>query len=301
MLEDLRALVEFAQAGSIAGAAERLFRTPSAITRQLQRLEAALGAELLDRSVKPPRLNALGSRVLEEGRDLLRRQEALRCLASHDAEPHGRLRIGLTHPLAVGTLVEPIRALTEKYPKVRLQLLSEFNGGLYSRLLAGELDVAAVVLPVGKTAPPPLLTNVIATDRAEIVQSAAGGFDGAWETLGRAPWVLNPFGCFLRAHLVDQMERAGFTPMIAAEIHNVHLQLAFVQSGYGLGLLPASFIARNNSLDTVEVVRPPSFDLQMSVAIVRAGQLGALEKAVGLLEDGIRDLFDAGPVMPPRA
>ena len=49
MLEDLRALVEFAQAGSIAGAADRLFRTPSAITRQVQRLEAALGAELLAR------------------------------------------------------------------------------------------------------------------------------------------------------------------------------------------------------------------------------------------------------------
>ena len=48
MLDDLRALVEFARAGSIAGAADRLFRTPSAITRQLQRLEAALGAELLD-------------------------------------------------------------------------------------------------------------------------------------------------------------------------------------------------------------------------------------------------------------
>ena len=44
MLDDLHALVEFAQAGSIAGAADRLFRTPSAITRQLQRLEAALGA-----------------------------------------------------------------------------------------------------------------------------------------------------------------------------------------------------------------------------------------------------------------
>ena len=65
MLDDLHALVEFAQAGSIAGAADRLFRTPSAITRQLQRLEAELGAELLDRSTKPPRLNSLGSRVLE--------------------------------------------------------------------------------------------------------------------------------------------------------------------------------------------------------------------------------------------
>ena len=44
LLDDLRALVEFTQAGFMAGAADRLYWTPSAITRQLQRLEAALGA-----------------------------------------------------------------------------------------------------------------------------------------------------------------------------------------------------------------------------------------------------------------
>ena len=122
MVDDLRALVEFAQAGSIARAADRLYRTPSAITRQLQRLEAALGAELLDRSVKPPRLNSLGSKVLEQARDLLQRTEALKSLASSDAEPHGLLRIGLAHALAEGTLIEPIRALTKKHPKVQLRL-----------------------------------------------------------------------------------------------------------------------------------------------------------------------------------
>jgi DNA-binding transcriptional LysR family regulator len=95
------------------------------------------------------------------------------------------------------------------------------------------------------------------------------------------------------------MGLAGLTPMIAAEIHNMHLQLAFVQSGYGVGLLPARFIAGNNSLDAVEVLRPPSFDLHMSVAIVRVGQLGALERAVGLLEHGIRHLFEAADTRKP--
>jgi DNA-binding transcriptional LysR family regulator len=300
LLEDLRALVEFAHAGSIAGAADRLFRTPSAITRQVQRLEAALGAELLDRSVKPPRLNSLGSRVLEQARDLLQRTEALKSLTSSDAEPHGLLRIGLAHALAEGTLIEPIQALTEKYPKVRLRLSSELTGELIHRLLAGELDVAAVLLPEGKTAPPPLLTNIIASDRMEIVQGAAGNIDGDWESLSRAPWVLNPSGCLLRASLIDQMERAGFTPMVAAEIHyNIHLQLALIQSGYGVGLLPARFIARKNCRDTVEVLRPPSFDLRLSVAITRIGQLGALERAVELLEHGIRHLFEAANTTKP--
>jgi DNA-binding transcriptional LysR family regulator len=296
MFDDLPALVEFARAGSIVGAADRLCRTPSAITRQLQRLEDSLGAELLDRSVKPPRVNALGARVLEQARDLLQRAEALKSLTSSDTEPHGVLRIGLAHPLAVGSLTEPTRALTEKFPQLRLRLLSDGTSTLFTRLLAGDLDVAIVALPVGRTAPAPLLTNVVATDRVEIVQGAAGKVDANWRSLGEAPWVLNPLGCFLRASLMDHLERAGFTPTIAAEIHNVHLQLAFVQSGYGVGLLPASFITRNNSSDTVQVLRPPSFDLRMSVAIVRAGQLGALERAVGLLEQGIRDLFEAAHI-----
>src|SRR5438552_4552545 len=177
LLDDLRALVEFAQAGSIARAADRLFRTPSAISRQVQRLEAALGAELLDRSVKPPRLNSLGSRVLEQARDLLQRTEALKSLTSSDAEPHGLLRIGLAHALAEGTLIEPIQALTEKYPKVRVRLSSELTGELIHRLLAGELDVAAVLLPEGKAAPPPLLTNIVPETAMSTVQADAATAD----------------------------------------------------------------------------------------------------------------------------
>jgi DNA-binding transcriptional LysR family regulator len=95
------------------------------------------------------------------------------------------------------------------------------------------------------------------------------------------------------------MERAGFTPLIAAEIHNMHMQLAFVQSGYGLGLLPARFIARNRSINPVKVLRPPSFDLHRSVAIVRVAQLGALGKAVEQLAQGFQQLFEATDTVNP--
>jgi hypothetical protein len=97
LLDDLRTLVEFAQAGSIAGAADRLFGTPSAITCQVQRLEAALGAELLDRSVKPPRLNSLGSRMLEQARDLLQRTEALKSLPGEYAGNRTRQHLSDRH------------------------------------------------------------------------------------------------------------------------------------------------------------------------------------------------------------
>ena len=151
-------------------------------------------------------------------------------------------------------------------------------------------------LAIPKLASTPLLTNIIAIDRMEIVQGAAGNVDGDWKSLGTLG--AQSARSFLRARLIDQMERAGFTPMIA-EIHNMHLQLAFVQSGYGIGLLPARFIARNHSIDSVKVLRPPSFDLHRSVAIVRVGQLGALGKAVELLEHGFRQLFEAADTLNP--
>ena len=84
--------------------------------------------------------------MLEQARDLLERTQALKALTSSGAEPHGLLRIGISFVLAEGVLIEPIRALAEKYPRVRVQLSSE---QLIPRLLAGELDVAVVPLPVG--------------------------------------------------------------------------------------------------------------------------------------------------------
>jgi DNA-binding transcriptional LysR family regulator len=98
MFEDIHALVEFAEAGSIARAASRLHRTPSAITRQMQRLEAELGAQLLDRSVKPPRLTPLGIRIVQQSRDVLKHVDDLKALAATDAEPSGLFRIGLRTP-----------------------------------------------------------------------------------------------------------------------------------------------------------------------------------------------------------
>jgi DNA-binding transcriptional LysR family regulator len=87
--------------------------------------------------------------------------------------------------------------------------------------------------------------------------------------------------------------------MIAAEVNNIQMQLAFVQAGYGVGLLPARFIARNRAIDRLKILRPPSFDLRRPVAIVRVGQLGTLEKAVELLEHGLRQLFEEADTTKP--
>ena len=289
MLEDIHALIEFAEAGSIARAASRLHRTASAITRQLQRLEAELGAELLDRSVKPPRLTPLGIRIVEQSREVLKRVSELKAIAAKDTEPSGLFRIGVAHPLADGTLVAPVQALARRFPKLKIQLLSD--SGLGAKILAGQLDLAVVTVAGPPAVPPPLVADVVATDRMVIVESArAGARKPTWEALAASQWILNPPGCSLRAALLGALDKAGPPAVIAAEIHNTHLQLAFIKAGFARGLLPERFVRRHAG-GTVRMVKPKGFELQMTIAIVRAGPLGALETVATQFKENLQSAF----------
>lgn len=70
-LDAIRVLQAIHTRGSFAGAAEALFKVPSAITYTMQKLEADLGVPLFDRSAKRAVLTPAGTLVLEEGMGLL--------------------------------------------------------------------------------------------------------------------------------------------------------------------------------------------------------------------------------------
>src|SRR5215472_12465226 len=93
VLDEMRTFVVLAESGSLQRAAERLFLTPSAVTRQIQRLEAALNTPLLDRRVKPGRITHEGRAVLDRGRQMLGIMDDLKASGAKDAEPSGIFRV----------------------------------------------------------------------------------------------------------------------------------------------------------------------------------------------------------------
>ena len=119
MLDEIRTFVVLAESGSLQRAAERLFLTPSAVTRQIQRLEATLKTTLLDRRVKPGRITREGHAVLDRGRQMLRLMDDLKATGSKDAEPSGIFRIGLSHALAQPSLVASIQRLTSRFTQLQ--------------------------------------------------------------------------------------------------------------------------------------------------------------------------------------
>ena len=90
----LRAFVFIAEDGSFSRAAERVGRTQSAVSMQVQRLETALGKRLFARGRGGQvTLTPQGSMLLERARELLRLNDQI-WNSFHTPEIQGRVRLG---------------------------------------------------------------------------------------------------------------------------------------------------------------------------------------------------------------
>src|ERR1700722_4140153 len=101
-LDTMRVFVTALNEGSLARAAQRLGRSPAAITRALAALENHVGAPLLHRTTRRLQLTESGERYAAVCRHVLAElDEADLSAAGERATPHGVLTI--TAPVMFGT------------------------------------------------------------------------------------------------------------------------------------------------------------------------------------------------------
>lgn len=293
MLDEIRTFIVLTEAGSLYSAAKRLCQSPSTVTRRIQRLELALGAEMLDRRVKPPRITPIGQSVLEHGRELMQTFELLKASASNRAQPVGPFRLGLGHGLAVPGITGPLRQMTNLFPSLRPQLSADMTANLLERVRRGDLDAAVMLLPSNDQHPSDLVGRAIATDKMSVV-GPPGLFSAAQKTLqdlkGKS-WVLNPPGCFIRESLRSKLEAVGLPLRVAAEVYSMDLQVSLVSAGYGLGLVPNRFLQHREELKALRAGTQFAFHLPVAITFVKAGNLGRLEPAAMCLQDELASYF----------
>jgi DNA-binding transcriptional LysR family regulator len=149
-LSSLRAFAAVAQTGSVGLAALELHLSQASVSRQLQRLEAAVGAQLFHRrDGRPLALTAAGQRILVPATDLLddadRRWSRLRALA---VEQRQRISIGLGPGMMM--LPEAVEAMAQfraEHPDVDSSVVERVSARTTLReLLAGEIDLAIAPL-----------------------------------------------------------------------------------------------------------------------------------------------------------
>ena len=296
MLDEMRTFVVLAESGSLQRAAERLFLTPSAVTRQIQRLEAALKTPLLDRRVKPGRITREGRAVLDAGRHMLRIMEDLKASAAKDVEPSGIFRVGLSYMLAQPSLVASIERLTSRFPRLQPVLSTHLKQQLIEQLRTGELDVALAFLSATDTMPADLASSVLAAERLVLVKARGpqlrprrNGKSKDHVLDGR--WVLNPSGCFIRAAIEARLRELGSPFELAATINNIDMQLSLVASGIGFGAIPSRFLASHPKRRQLERITRAGVTIEASIVFVQGAHLGRLEPAAAFLHREFREHF----------
>lgn len=123
-LPDMAVFARVVDAGSFSGAARQLGVTPSAVSRQVARLEGVLRVRLLERSTRKLRLTEAGSAVFSRCQDMVAAaREVLALSDTQTATPRGLVRVSM--PKAFGRqVVHPlIPSFLRQYPEVDVQLV----------------------------------------------------------------------------------------------------------------------------------------------------------------------------------
>ncbi len=124
VLPDLLVLVKVVEQGSFSAAARLLGSTPSAVSRQMARLERTLGSRLLERTTRRLRLTEAGQAAYQHSQTMLEAAQAVLDATGHyQATPQGRVRLSM--PKAFGRrVIHPLMpAFLARYPQVDVQLL----------------------------------------------------------------------------------------------------------------------------------------------------------------------------------
>ena len=142
-LDALLVLDTIARKGSFAGAAETLFRVPSAITYTVQKLEQDLNVQLFDRSGHKAVLTEAGQALLQEGRHLLRAAQLLESRVQRVAGGYElELTIAVSDLIGVERLYPTLQEFFREPCGTQIKLISEVYGGCWDALADGRAQLA---------------------------------------------------------------------------------------------------------------------------------------------------------------
>lgn len=241
--KELEAFVWAVKLGSFRKAAVRLHLTQPSVSERISRLEATVGELLLERSARPVQPTMRGREFfLHAERMLSQRDEAMKLFDS-DEDYSAPLRLGTIETIAHSWFPEFMRQLTERYPRLTIELAVDYSPALNERLMSNELDI---LLAMNGYLPPkqieyealsPYEMGMFVSPRhAEMLSESAG----VW--CKKLPFI--SFGKLARPYeeLVQYLAEQGVT---SPRIHSVSTLMTIARmtmEGLGIGALPVATV-----------------------------------------------------------
>jgi DNA-binding transcriptional LysR family regulator len=277
----LKTFIAVAECRSFSTAAEQLFLTQPAISKRIAALEEELNVVLLNRGGQVSPTEA-GSILLKSARrivaDINTSREEIRLLGESVG---GRLRLGTSHHVGIHRLPPVLKAYSQAYSDVELDLLFTDSELAAEDVKTGALELAIVTLPQRED--PMLLTDVIWPDPLVIVCSP----EHTLATLKK------PTPAVLQQHAAVLPARGTVTRSILLEAlapHKVNIETSLetnyletikmmVSVGLGWSVLPESMLD-----ETISAVNVQQLKMQRELGCVRLRGRSLSRAAVALLE-----------------
>jgi DNA-binding transcriptional LysR family regulator len=242
-LDQVRCFVAVAEELHFGRAADRLSMTQPPLSRQIQKLERAVGATLLERDNRRVELTGAGAAFLDEAYRLLNLVDSAGDLARRvDAGTAGVVRLGFTAVSAISVLGPLLRRLTGALPDVEVLLSERVSGAQVDGIRRGELDIGL--------ARPPFDTSFLASQvvlREPLM--AVVPVEHPLATSGRPLRPSDFEGQPVIGYHPDQSRYfheltvrflTNAHPRVEQRVHQVLTAMLLVAAGRGLALAPAS-------------------------------------------------------------
>jgi len=240
-IRQLRAFVAIAESGTFTAGAQRVHVTQAAISMQIRQLENEIGAKVFVRAPRHVILTEAGEHLLRRARQILREHDAARDeIAELAGAERGRLRIGSASAMVLTDQLPAIlKELRKQHPRAEIAVTSGTSEALVDQILAGELDIAFVSLPVDARG---IQTERLSEDQLVAIASprhklARQKTISAY-TLAGERLILGERGGNTR-RLIDQFfAQAGVTLKVAMELSRQAAIRRMVEEDMGVGIVP---------------------------------------------------------------
>ncbi|MDA8479516.1 LysR substrate-binding domain-containing protein [Citrobacter sp. Awk 4] len=153
LLDVLIILDALEKEGSFAAASAKLFKTPSALSYTVHKLESDLNIQLLDRSGHRAKFTRTGQMLLEKGREVLHtvRELEKQAIKLHEGWEN-ELVIGVDDTFPFSLLAPLIESFYQHHSVTRLKFINGVLGGSWEALTQGRADIIVGAMHE----PPPL-------------------------------------------------------------------------------------------------------------------------------------------------
>lgn len=234
-LDILRTFVAIADTESFTVAAGLVFRTPSAVSMQIKKLEEILGRPVFKRDARSVSLTSDGTVLLGYAKRLLSlNRETVSKFVAPDIS--GVVRLGAPDDVGERILPAVLKRFSKTHPSIAVDVVIDQSNSLTKRMEERNLDITlltcqATSIPKGGEL---LLTE-------DLVWAGAKG--GTAHLRTPLPVSLWEEGCAWRAGSIEALNERGIAYRIAYMSAHTTGQRAAIMSDLAIAPLPCSFVS----------------------------------------------------------